>query len=107
MMENKLKFKDHINFVKTNIFRSVGILEKLKNCLDLTSLHKLYYTLIYSHINYGLIIWGTPIRHMRQDLKYYKIRQLGLYTILAGIPPQLYYIKKVKYYLYHNLNNSK
>ena len=57
IIDNKLNFKDQINFVKAQISRSVGILDKLKYYLDLTSLLKLYYALIYSHINYGLIIW--------------------------------------------------
>ena len=38
MIANKLKFKDHINFVETKISRSVSICSKLKNYLDLTSL---------------------------------------------------------------------
>ena len=40
IIDNKLNFKDH-NFVETKISRSVGILGKLKNYLDLTSLLKL------------------------------------------------------------------
>ena len=44
IIDNKLKFKNLINFVKTKISRSVGILGKLKNYLDLTSLLELYYT---------------------------------------------------------------
>ena len=44
--DNKLKFRNHINFVEIKISRSVGILGKLKNYLNLNSLLKLYYTLI-------------------------------------------------------------
>ena len=59
IIDNKLNFKDHMNFVKTKITRSVGILGKLEYYLNLTSLLKLYHALNHSHINYGLIIWGN------------------------------------------------
>ena len=57
VIHNKLNFKDHKNFLETEISRSVGILGKFKYYLD--SLLKLYYALIHSLINYGLIIWGN------------------------------------------------
>ena len=61
IIDNKLNYKDDIKFVETKISRSVGILGKLKYYLDLTSLPKLYYALIHSHINYILIIWGEHL----------------------------------------------
>ena len=39
IIDNKLNFKYHINFVETKISQSVGILGKLKYYLDLTSLN--------------------------------------------------------------------
>ena len=45
--------------METKISRSVDILGKLKYHLDFTSLLKLYYALIHSHINHCLIIWGN------------------------------------------------
>ena len=69
IIDNKLKFKDHINFVKTKISRSVSILGKVKNYLDLTSLLKLYYALIHSQINYGLIVWGNTYSSYLTRLK--------------------------------------
>ena len=41
------------------IARSVGILNKLKHYLNKPSLKKLYHSLISSHINYGLLVWGS------------------------------------------------
>ena len=78
IINNKLKFKDQINFVETKIFRSVGILGKLKNYLDITSLLKLYYALIHSHINYlGRLTIMTYLSYLTR-LTILKISQLGL-----------------------------
>ena len=39
--------------------RSVGIMSKLKNYVPTHALFKLYYTLVHSHLLYGLIVWGN------------------------------------------------
>ena len=57
--DNKLNFKDYINFVETKISRSLGILGKLKYYLDFTCLLKISYALIHFDVNCGLIIRGN------------------------------------------------
>ena len=56
---DKLNFQEHINYLEKKVSRSVGILSKLKNYLRLHALFKLYYTLVHSHLLYGLIVWGN------------------------------------------------
>ena len=58
-LDNKLNFRDHIKLIEMKIARSVGILNKLKHYLNKPSLKKLYHFLISSHINYGLLVWGS------------------------------------------------
>ena len=58
-LDNKLNFRNHIKLIEMKIARSVGILNKLKHYLNKPSLKKLYHSLISSHINYGLLVWGT------------------------------------------------
>ena len=37
----------------------MGILSELKNYLTTHALFKLYYTLVHSHLLYGLLVWGN------------------------------------------------
>ena len=58
IFDNRLNFHEHIKILEAKIARSVGILNKLKYFLPSSALLKLYYLLIHSHFNYGLVVWG-------------------------------------------------
>ena len=58
LLDAKLTFSDHIKALETKVSRSVGILSKLKYFLPQDALLKLYYALIHSHLNYGILAWG-------------------------------------------------
>ena len=53
-----LNFNFHIKSVENKVARLVGVLSKLTHFLPSTSLLKLYYAFIYSHLLYGLSIYG-------------------------------------------------
>ena len=59
LLDAKLTFSDHIKALETKVSRSVGILSKLKYFLPQDALLKLYYALIHSHLNYGILAWGN------------------------------------------------
>ena len=58
-IDSRLNFDDHINLLCGKISRSVGVLSKLRHVLPLKALQNLYYSLIYPHLLYGIIIWGN------------------------------------------------
>ena len=53
-----LSWKNHTKMVANKISRVIGILFRLKNIFPKEILLTLYNTLIYSYINYGLLVWG-------------------------------------------------
>ena len=57
-LDKHLSFKDHIKQVGIKVSRSIGILKRI-NFLPINVLRLLYYSLIYSHFNYAIIIWGN------------------------------------------------
>ena len=59
LLDAKLTFSDHIKALETKVSRSVGILSKLKYFLLQDAFLKLYYALIHSHLNYGILAWGN------------------------------------------------
>ena len=61
---------DHqINHVKNKIAKNTGIINKLRNYLDIKMLKQLYYALVYPYINYGLISWGNTYTSKLQKIR--------------------------------------
>ena len=58
IIDEKLKYKDHINFVCKKNSKSIGILNKLKNLLPFYTMKNLYFALVYPYLNYCNLIWG-------------------------------------------------
>ena len=44
------------------ISRGVGILHKIKSFLPTSALLYVYYSLMYLHLSYGIIIWGSTYK---------------------------------------------
>lgn len=61
MIDEHLTFKPHMNMISGKISRATGIMNKLKNIIPKQTLLHIYNSLILSHFNYGLIVWGSYI----------------------------------------------
>ena len=59
LIDEHLNWKEHICIVTKKISRSVGIICKLRLCFNTSLLRTLYYSLVYSHLNYGIHVWGS------------------------------------------------
>ena len=62
VIDEKLNFKEHINYIANKISRSTFVINKLKLKLPKRILLSLYYTLIYPHIQYCIIAWGNSTK---------------------------------------------
>jgi hypothetical protein len=58
-IDEHLTWSNHITYVNNKIAYSTYVLKQLKNTLPLHSMKTLYYSLIDSHIQYGLLTWGN------------------------------------------------
>ena len=58
-VDEKLTWYKHIDCIAFKISRSLSILHKLKYKLSSKTLLTLYYCLIYPHLTYCIVIWGT------------------------------------------------
>ena len=58
-LDSNLTWKSHINALCKKISRGIYMMNKLKNTLPLKALKTLYFTLVESYLNYGLIAWGN------------------------------------------------
>ncbi len=58
MINENLNWMTHIEKVANSISKTIGILNKLKYLLPLNIETTLYNSLVLSHINYCLLVWG-------------------------------------------------
>ena len=57
-LDDKLTFKDHINYINSKISRYTGILYKIRDYLPMKARLDYYYAYIYPYLSYNTIIWG-------------------------------------------------
>ena len=58
-LDENLTFNYHVKNVTTKIFNSVGVMRRLHCQLPADLMVKSYYSLVYSHLTYVLLAWGS------------------------------------------------
>jgi hypothetical protein len=64
-----ISWDQQINHVKNKIAKNTGIINKLRNYLDIKMLKQLYSALVSPYINYGLISWGNTYTSKLQKIR--------------------------------------
>ena len=62
MIDDKLTWKHHIEYISKKIARGIGILWKLCPNVNQSILKNLYYTFIYPYITYCIHAWGNACK---------------------------------------------
>ena len=58
-IDENLNWSYPIQHLSLQIARYSGLIYKIRKFLDRKTLYMLYYSLIYSYIQYGIVTWGT------------------------------------------------
>ncbi|KAJ8974990.1 hypothetical protein NQ317_013406 [Molorchus minor] len=59
IIDSHLKWDKHVNYVVNKLQSLLYKIKLLSKILDNTSLKTIYYTLVETHISYGLLVWGS------------------------------------------------
>jgi len=66
MLSDNLSWLDHILYISTKISKISGMLFKIRFKLTVDIMKKIYYSLIYPYLTYGVILWGkSSISHLK------------------------------------------
>lgn len=57
-IDEKLTWKDHINKIQANINKECAILYHTRHMLTVKAMKSIYYSLIYPHLTYCIVVWG-------------------------------------------------
>jgi len=58
IIDKHMNWKSHQNMISKKVSKTLGIMNKLKTTIPQSALINIYNSLISSHINYGLLLWG-------------------------------------------------
>ena len=57
-IDHKMNWSYHINHLTQHLRKSIGLLCKIRHYVNEKTTRMLYYALVYSHLQYGIISWG-------------------------------------------------
>ena len=59
ILQENLKWNDHIDYISNKVSRATGLLARLKHYLPKTILFTIYNSLCLSHLSYAISVWGS------------------------------------------------
>ena len=84
MVDECLSWRDHANLVLNKIKTNKTLLTNAINILDTKSLQNVYHAHIYSHLTYGLVVWGSMIDKQTKDDLHKAQKQCVRAVVKAG-----------------------
>ena len=70
IIDNKLKWNDHITYLKSKISKTIGLFYKMRQYLGRKALVNLFYSLVFPYLIYCNEIWGnTSSVHLDPNMK--------------------------------------
>ena len=73
VMDQHLNFASHVSHVVKKISPKIALLHRLRPILDLSTLNQLYLSIVQSHFDYCITIWGTVLKRTSNKFKDSKI----------------------------------
>jgi len=58
-IDSKLNWNCHIQYIKKNVAKGVGILYKARKVIADSTILTLYYAFVYPYLQYAVEIWGN------------------------------------------------
>ena len=59
VIDDKLTWKDHINYIACKVSKSIGAINRLKKSIPLNILLMIYQSIVLPYFNYCNILWGN------------------------------------------------
>jgi len=66
-IDEGLNWSNHCKTVLTKLSKSSYILNTVKNILPIYCMKSLYYSFVYSHLSYGIHVWGPSLSKANQN----------------------------------------
>ena len=87
-LDSKLNWREHVNYIKSIISKSIGIIRKYRKVLKKSTLLTLYYSFIFPYFIYCIEVWDNASDIyicLSQIIKLQKRVILGVFLIIRHI----------------------
>ena len=78
LIDSRLSWKHHINFISSKISKTIGIISKIRHFVPRHIVIKIYQSLIYPYISYGVCAWGQSVKTNLKELLVLQKRAIRL-----------------------------
>ena len=85
IIDNKLKWSEHITYIGHKISRGIGMIIKTRKVFNSSALIVLYYSIIYPYLIYSNHVWGSTYEGRLDNLH---LLQKKIIRIIAGAKPR-------------------
>ena len=68
MIDNKMNWTQHINYLNAKLCKGSWAISKLKKFVNIHTLKTIYYSLIHSHLKYCITSWGKAAKTIIQPI---------------------------------------
>ena len=89
LIDSKLKFKYHVNEVSVKMSRAIGVIRRVSFCVPDHVLLSLYFSLVYSHMTYCILVWGNSSAGNVDRIVRLQKRFFKLLSYRGHIDPQI------------------
>ena len=62
VLDSKLNWHEHISYIKGKIAKNIGIINKVKRVLNVSTLRTLYYAFVFPYLSYCIECWGSAAK---------------------------------------------
>ena len=69
IIDETLGWKEHINSICIKLSRLCGIIYHTRHKLTIEALKSVYYSLVYPHLTYGVVVWGNAFPTFKKPLQ--------------------------------------
>ena len=81
IIDSHLKWKNHVQYIRSKISKGLGILCKARKLLQRSTLITLYYSFIYPYLTYCIEIWGSANSTVLSSLFKVQKRAIRVITV--------------------------
>jgi hypothetical protein len=92
LLDEYLSFNDHISMLTRKISKSLYCINRVKNCVDQTSLRTMYFSMIHSVMAYGTNIYGCATKTNLEKLRLAQKKQFKQFVKQAIVPIRLHFL---------------
>jgi len=86
IIDDKLNFKRHVNDLARKLSRSIGMMNRISYFVPPFAKRKIFYSLVYSRMSYGLLAWGMSSARTKNTMERLirKCRGIVEYPVTVG-----------------------